>query len=272
MRVEESNIFCFVSHPTIIESSNKIHFGAFFVEYMELPEMFHLSKLNIWENKWSSYENKENNNEIEYTNEGDKIYTLESFNEGFHQCFINSDHYQFIPFTYGKSFILNENLYKNILIIFRCEDFSEQELLKIISPDELEGRQIKLISTRTIEQKSDEYNEIISKFNLNQLEAEIKEKSDGKKSCEKKSEEFLGIKKSELTFSMNDGWINNIKFLQKNELLLLWFIIKNDEIKIINEYFEFHFDSGIYDIVTFDKINCQNEKDFQEDLSKIFNL
>ena len=142
--VKDSKFYSFVSNYPIIDSSENIYLGNFFVQYMELPEMFIKSELNIWNNKWSFYEEKGNNINIKYSNDNIKQNIVEIFMPTFPSCYINIDQFQFVPFTYGKSLVIDKN-YINFVIILRQEDMPEIEILKMLLPEEIENYKIKLI-------------------------------------------------------------------------------------------------------------------------------
>jgi hypothetical protein len=78
--------------------------------------MFNNSKLNIWNNKWSCFEEKGKNIDITYSNDNVKQKVVDIFMPIFPQCYINVDQFQFIPFTYGRSLEI-ENSFINFLII-----------------------------------------------------------------------------------------------------------------------------------------------------------
>ena len=155
MNVKKGNLFIFTNNPAIIKNSEDIYLGNFFFQYTELPEMFINSKLNIWNNKWSLYKDEGRNKNIKYSNNAIKQKVVDKFNIVLNKCYINIDQYQFLPFTYGKK-LLNENNignnnYINFMIIIKEEDIQENEILKSILPEELENYKINLISTLVLE-------------------------------------------------------------------------------------------------------------------------
>lgn len=75
--VTKSNFFVFTPALIAIESSKEITLGTFFIEYMELPEMFQKAKLNIWENTWSEYHLFTKDSDVTYANEKVKQHLID---------------------------------------------------------------------------------------------------------------------------------------------------------------------------------------------------
>ena len=131
--------------------------------------MFINSKLNIWNNKWSLYEEEGKNKNINYSNNFIKQKIIDIFKPTFNDCYINIDQYQFLPFTYGKSLEEqnNNNNYIDFMIIIRQEDFQENEILKMLLPDELDNYKMKLIITLAVEESSEKIKDLIKNLELN---------------------------------------------------------------------------------------------------------
>ena len=259
--VKNSNFYYFVSNSPIIELSQNIYLGNFFVQYMELPEMFIKSKLNIWNNKWSCYKEKGNNSDIKFSDDNIKQNVVEIFNPIFPSCYINIDQFQFVPFSYGKSLEIKNN-YINFLIILRQEDFPEVEILKMILPEEIENYKVKLISTLVVNEKNEIIENIIKKLEsnkennilINYLLRNNKINNEGIESLQSSQNKNINqnnpsvnsITKSRLNdndLSNNEYMCNNnLKFLKKRDFLFLWFIDEDIDFDEINDYFNSYFE------------------------------
>jgi len=259
--VKNSNFYYFVSNSPIIESSQNIYLGNFFVQYMELPEMFIKSKLNIWNNKWSCYKEKGNNSDIKFSDDNIKQNVVEIFNPIFPSCYINIDQFQFVPFSYGKSLEIKNN-YINFLIILRQEDFPEVEILKMILPEEIENYKVKLISTLVVNEKNEIIENIIKKLEsnkennilINYLLRNNKINNEGIESLQSSQNKNINqnnpsvnsITKSRLNDNdlSNNEYLcnNNLKFLKKRDFLFLWFIDEDIDFEEINDYFNSYFE------------------------------
>ena len=284
--INKGNFFLFTSSPLAIESCNNICLGNFFVQYIELTEMFHKSKLNIWNNKWSQYNEFGKNENIFYDNDENKNAVIGSFSNVFDECYINYDQYQFLPFTYGKSINLIDNLYKNILIIFKAEDFCEEELLKQITPDELEEKKVKFISSLAIQENKNIYEKIVEKIkkntknnelidyfkNTNSNYAILSKNSAGLNvtKCTQRGKGSFTGKLNEMDLTGTLGGDSNRKFLFRGDILLLWFISENieylDEFKV---YIQFLYEPGLFGWITNNDIDSE-ETIFQEYLFNLF--
>ena len=259
--VKNSNFYYFVSNSPIIELSQNIYLGNFFVQYMELPEMFIKSKLNIWNNKWSCYKEKGNNSDIKFSDDNIKQNVVEIFNPIFPSCYINIDQFQFVPFSYGKSLEIKNN-YINFLIILRQEDFPEVEILKMILPEEIENYKVKLISTLVVNDKNEIIENIIKKLEsnkennilINYLLRNNKINNEGIESLQSSQNKNINqnnpsvnsITKSRLNDNdlSNNEYLcnNNLKFLKKRDFLFLWFIDEDIDFEEINDYFNSYFE------------------------------
>ena len=294
VNVKESNFFSFVSNSPIIESSEKINLGHFFIQYMELPEMFVKSKLNIWNNKWSNYkEIGDINFEIKYADEKIKQNIIDVFMNIFPKCYINIDQFQFMPFTYGKS-IDTEN-YNNFLIILRQEDFPEGEILKMILPEEIENYSMKLISTLIVKENSNIFKKLIKQLEGNKENNNLinyllrindnnNEDNDSSQNSQEKDNNKYNHNNSisttnknrlnEFDLSNNDIYMNNnnLKFLQKKDFLFLWFVHENDDFGEINDYFNSFFEPLYVYIISKQQFNLDDEGMFQKKLIKIFGI
>lgn len=280
---KQSNLYYFVSNYPIIESCQKINLGNFFVQYMELHEMFNNSKLNIWNNKWSCFEEKGNNIDITYSNDNVKQKVVDIFMPIFPQCYINVDQFQFIPFTYGKSLQIVDS-FINFLIILKQEDLPEGDILKMLLPEEIENYRVKLISTMPVKDKSDTIQKVIKKLEPNKENSilinylmRINTNQEGTESLQgsrmKNNPSYNSINKSRLNefdLSNNEGFgISNFKFLNKGDFLFLWFINENDDFGEIYDYFNTFFEPLYIGKILKEQFNCE-ELSFRETLQQIF--
>lgn len=296
-----SGIFYYFSlSPTEIENCNNIVLGNFFVQFTELTEMFFKAKLNIWNNQWSKFHESGVNRNVIYDNEGSKVILIEQLINNFNKCFISYNNYQQLPLVYGKSINLKNNVYKNILIIFKEEVLKESELLKTLFPDELDAREIKLISTIKFREQDNEFQKIIFKLETNSnnninnddllyylktknLLAKIRKNSayatgPGNSSIMNNSTSGKGLRLNEFDLTNKENErvevnVENIKFLAQGDVLFLWFINdKNDSnLNIFKEYIENTFEPKFYGWITSKEFNC-NENDFQNYLINLFGL
>ena len=280
---KQSNLYYFVSNYPIIESCQKINLGNFFVQYMELHEMFNNSKLNIWNNKWSCFEEKGNNIDITFSNDNVKQKVVDIFMPIFPQCYINVDQFQFIPFTYGKSLEIVDS-FINFLIILKQEDLPEGDILKMLLPEEIENYRVKLISTMPVKDKSDTIQKVIKKLEPNKENSilinylmRINTNQEGTESLHgsrmKNNPSYNSINKSRLNefdLSNNEGFgISNFKFLNKGDFLFLWFINENDDFGEIYDYFNTFFEPLYIGKILKEQFNCE-ELSFRETLQQIF--
>lgn len=283
--VKNSNFYSFISNSQIIQSSQDIHLGNFFVQYMELPDLFIKSKLNVWNNKWSYYEEIGQNSEINYSNDDIKQKVVDIFMPSFTSCYINIDQYQFVPFSYGKSIDI-ESEYINFLLILRQEDFPEVEILKMILPEELDNYRVKLISTLVVKDKSEIFEEVKTKLEIdvenymlinhllrNNEEMESLKSSQNKNNNQNNSS-INSITKSRINEqdSKNEYLSNNnFKFLQKNDFLFLWFVIEGNDLEEIFYYFNSCLEPVYLGKIMKEQFNC-DEMEFKEYLKKIFSI
>jgi len=273
MNVKKGNLFIFTNYPAIIKNSEDIYLGNFFFQYTELPEMFINSKLNIWNNKWSLYKDEGRNKNIKYSNNAIKQKVVDKFNIVLNKCYINIDQYQFLPFTYGKK-LLNENNignnnYINFMIIIKEEDIQENEILKSILPEELENYKINLISTLVLEENNEKIKDLINQLELNKENGDlinyILRKNDKEKLLEsfqssglKNSENKCGL--NEIDLSNNENMNNNYKFLNKGDLLFLWFFNGSNGFKEIYSYFNNFFEQINIDIIKKETFGWDEDK------------
>ena len=273
LNVKKGNLFIFTNNPAIIKNSEDIYLGNFFFQYTELPEMFINSKLNIWNNKWSLYKDEGRNKNIKYSNNAIKQKVVDKFNIVLNKCYINIDQYQFLPFTYGKK-LLNENNignnnYINFMIIIKEEDIQENEILKSILPEELENYKINLISTLVLEENNEKIKDLINQLELNKENGDlinyILRKNDKEKSLEsfqssglKNSENKCGL--NEIDLSNNENMNNNYKFLNKGDLLFLWFFNGSNGFKEIYSYFNNFFEQINIDIIKKETFGWDEDK------------
>ena len=289
--VKDCNFFSFVSNCPIIESSEKINLGHFFIQYMELPDLFIKSKLNIWNNKWSNYKKiGKNNSAIQYSNDAIKQNIIEAFMRLFTTNFINIDQFQFLPFTYGKSF--DTKNFVNFLLILKQEDFHEGELLKMLIPEEIENFRVKLISTLIVKEKSDIITNIIRKLEgnkennilINYLLRINYNNNEDKESIysqdEKNKKDYIPSINStnknrlnEFDISNNDCYTNNnnnnYKFLKKKDFLFLWFVNEIDDLRDIKDYFNSFFEPSYFGIILKEHFNS-DDIEFKKYLLNIF--
>ena len=286
LNVKKSNFYSFVSKPSIIESSENINIGSFFVQYMELPEMFSKCKLNIWNNKWSCFEQKGENSNISYSNDAIKQNVVDIFMPVFPECYINIDQFQFLPSTYGKSIEINNN-YINFLIILRQEDFQESEILKMLLPEEIENYKVKLISTLVVKDKSDILQKIIRKLETNKENnilinylMRLNVKKEGIESLQ--SSQIRNITNNPSLNTINKSRLNefdlsgneclgnnNYKFLKKGDFLLLWFVNENNDFSDIYDYFNSYFEPLYIGKILKEHLNL-DEIAFEKTLEQIF--
>ena len=273
MNVKKGNLFIFTNNPAIIKNSEDIYLGNFFFQYTELPEMFINSKLNIWNNKWSLYKDEGRNKNIKYSNNAIKQKVVDKFNIVLNKCYINIDQYQFLPFTYGKK-LLNENNignnnYINFMIIIKEEDIQENEILKSILPEELENYKINLISTLVLEENNEKIKDLIKQLELNKENGDLINYILRKKDKEKLLESFQssGLKNSEnkcglneIDLSNNENMNNNYKFLNKGDLLFLWFFNGSNGFKEIYSYFNNFFEQINIDIIKKETFGWDEDK------------
>ena len=280
INVKKGNIFYFTINPIVIEDSEDIYLGNFFFQYTELPEMFINSKLNIWNNKWSLYEEEGKNKNINYSNNFIKQKIIDIFKPTFNDCYINIDQYQFLPFTYGKSMEEqnNNNNYIDFMIIIRQEDFQENEILKMLLPDELDNYKMKLIITLAVEENSEKIKDLIKNLELNKDNNNLinyilrKNNKDGllesfQSSILKNSGNRSRL--NDFDLSNNECMINNYKFLKNRDLLFLWFLNCSEGFRDINHYFNIFFEPINVDIITKETFGW-NANEFKKYLNAFF--
>ena len=284
-RVKKGNMFIFSINPIIIEDCEDIFLGNFFFQYTELPMMFINSKLNIWNNKWSCYEEEGMNKNINYSNNLIKQKIIDKFQSILNNCYISIDQYQFLPFTYGKSIYYlnnkeNDNIYINFMIIIRQEDFQENDILKILLPEELENYNMKLISTFVLEENNYKIKDLIKKLELNKDTSNLIDYILRK--CNKgellESKISVALKNSvnrsrlnEIDLSNNEYMSDNYKFLKNRDFLLLWLVNCTENFKEIISYFNNFFEPINVDIIKRETFGW-DEEEFKKYLNKVFEL
>ena len=284
--IRNGNFFSYTNTPLAIESSKNICLGIFFVQYTELPELFYKSDLNIWNNRWSQYNEFGKNQNIFYDNDEAKNKIIEELFDIFNEHYINYDLYQFLPFTYGKSINLYDMIYKNILIVFRAEDLCEEELLKQLTPEELEERKIIFLSSLVLHENINNYDKIVEKIKKNTKNEELLDflnnnSNNYKYATLSKNSDVLNLSKGtqrgklssklnemDLTGTLGYGDTNR-KSLLRGDILLLWFISDCFEIDEFQNYIQSLYEKGVYGWITNDDIGSE-ESDFQELLCSIF--
>ena len=284
--IRNGNFFSYTNTPLAIESSKNICLGIFFVQYTELPELFYKSDLNIWNNRWSQYNEFGKNENIFYDNDETKNNIIEELLDIFNEHYINYDLYQFLPFTYGKSINLYDMIYKNILIVFRAEDLCEEELLKQLTPEELEERKIIFLSSLVLQENINNYDKIVEKIKKNTKNEELLDflnnnSNNYKYTTLSKNSDVLnltkGTQRGKLSSKLNEmdltGTLGygdtNRKSLLRGDILLLWFISDCFEIDEFQNYIQSLYEKGAYGWITNDDIGSE-ESDFQELLFSIF--
>ena len=278
INVKKGNIYYFSINPLILKDCEDIILGNFFFQYTELPEMFLNSRLNIWNNKWSIYEEEGKNENISYSNDIIKQKIIDIFKPKLNNCYINIDQYQFLPFTYGRSLNYNDDEYINFMLIIRQEDFQENEILKLLLPDELDNINIKLIATKDVEKNSNKIADLIKNLELNKdtnflidyiLRKDNKEEL--LESCQSSEMKFRGNKNrlSEIYFSNNEYMNNNAKFLKNGDSLFLWFVNCSEDFNQINYYFTNFFDPIEFEIIVKETFGW-NEDEFKKYLNIFF--
>ena len=284
--IRNGNFFSYTNTPLSRESSKNICLGIFFVQYTELPELFYKSDLNIWNNRWSQYNEFGKNENIFYDNDEAKNNIIEELFDIFNEHYINYDLYQFLPFTYGKSINLYDMIYKNILIVFRAEDLCEEELLKQLTPEELEERKIIFLSSLVLHENINDYDGVVEKIKKNTKNEELLDflnnnSNNYKYATLSKNSDVLnltkGTQRGKLSSKLNEmdltGTLGygdtNRKSLLRGDILLLWFISDCFEIDEFQNYIQSLYEKGAYGWITNDDIGSE-ESDFQELLCSIF--
>ena len=278
---KKGNLYIFSNNSPVIKDSEDILLGNFFFQYTELPEMFINSNLNIWNNKWSCYEEEGKNKNIKYSNDIVKQKIIKLFEPTLNKCYINVNQYQFLPFTYGKSLfnVNNDDSYVNFIIIIRKEDFQENEILKLLFPEELENYNIKLISTLALGENNDKIKDFIQKLELNKDTTSLvnyilrKNLKAGLFESHISSALKTSINKSrlnELDLSNNEYITSNyFKSLKNGDLLFLWFVNCSNDFKEIIFYFNNFFEPININIIKKETFGW-DEKEFKNYLEHFF--
>ena len=276
INVIEGNFFIFSMTNPKIDNSKNIFFGMFYIHFIELSDIIKKSKINIWENHWSQFDYLSDlQEEIHFANDDIKNKVINIFSIGFNGCIVMYDVYELIPFTYGKN--CNLNNFFHILLIFKGEDFIENDILKFLSPEELKDNDLICINTKIIQYYQSIFNELdkmiqnannenlinfITKRNINKAIATNSVFVDFRKTNNDLLNE-LDIK--------NDTDSNKNNNLKNEELLLIWLGCDNniDDINLIKEYINNYIDEGSYAFVSNDDVNLDN-KEFCYKLKKLF--
>ena len=283
--IEQSNLYIFVSNNPVLEKCSKIKLGYFFIQYTEIQEMFHKSKINIWQNKWSSFKKIGKNCDINYSDDITKLNVVNKFMSKFPDCYINVDQHQFVPLTYGKSIIQNEKNV-NFILIFKYGDFQENEILKLILPEEIENRGAKLISTLIVQEKSQKFDLLMNIFQKNKKNRKIIDYLN--KKITPNDQNYKSIENTSITpinpsdknrlnvldlTSNNDLYTcSNHEFLSKDDILFLWLKNEDNNFNSINEYLDFCLDSNYIGWLDKKHFNCNDEIEFGNLLLEIFEL
>ena len=258
--VNEGKFFIFSSTRPTIENSN-VFLGMCFLQYMELNDLLNNCNLNVWNNKWSLYQTFGKNNNIKYADDKIKNEVAKSFQTGLNECYISVDQFQILPFTYGKSIeFQNKN---NVLMCTKRDEYSEGDVLKLILPEELNELDIKLISTKTIEIKSEIYKDFVNrvKNGKNQNNIDYFTKTNNNNNYSRQNS-----KKFKKTYSLKN-YNNKIE----NEYLFLWFILEDNETENIKEYIENSLEQGTFALVKSSDFEMDNNS-FIQYLTNLFNF
>lgn len=259
--VNDGKFFIFSSTQPAIENSN-VFLGMCFLQYMELYDLLNNCNLNVWNNKWSLYQTFGKNNNINYADDKIKNEVVKCFQTGLNECYISVDQFQILPFTYGKSIeFQNKN---NVLMCTKRDEYSEGDVLKLILPEELNELDIKLISTKSIEIKSEIYKDFVNrvKNGKNQSNIDYFTKSNNNNNYSRQNS-----KKFKKTYSLKNYNNNRIE----NEYLFLWFILEDNETENIKEYIENSLEQGTFALVKSSDFEMDNNS-FIQYLTNLFNF
>ena len=259
--VNDGKFFIFSSTQPAIENSN-VFLGMCFLQYMELYDLLNNCNLNVWNNKWSLYQTFGKNNNIKYADDKIKNEVVKCFQTGLNECYISVDQFQILPFTYGKSIeFQNKN---NVLMCTKRDEYSEGDVLKLILPEELNELDIKLISTKSIEIKSEIYKDFVNrvKNGKNQSNIDYFTKSNNNNNYSRQNS-----KKFKKTYSLKNYNNNRIE----NEYLFLWFILEDNETENIKEYIENSLEQGTFALVKSSDFEMDNNS-FIQYLTNLFNF
>ena len=259
--VNDGKFFIFSSTQPAIENSN-VFLGMCFLQYMELYDLLNNCNLNVWNNKWSLYQTFGKNNNINYADDKIKNEVVKCFQTGLNECYISVDQFQILPFTYGKSIeFQNKN---NVLMCTKRDEYTEGDVLKLILPEELNELDIKLISTKSIEIKSEIYKDFVNrvKNGKNQSNIDYFTKSNNNNNYSRQNS-----KKFKKTYSLKNYNNNRIE----NEYLFLWFILEDNETENIKEYIENSLEQGTFALVKSSDFEMDNNS-FIQYLTNLFNF
>jgi len=262
--VKKGNFFLFAPTRPTIENSD-VNLGMCFLQYMELNDLLKKCKLNVWNNKWSLYQTFGKDNKINYADEKIKNQVVNSFQTGLNECYISVDQFQILPFTYGKSIdFQNKN---NLLVCTKRDEFFDEDVLKLILPEELKEIEIKLISTKSIKVVSELYKDFINRVkkgnNKNNIDYFTKPNQNYSRQNSKR------FNKSAIT---NNSTIKMNKNEHENEYLFLWFISEEEtDLENINEYLENSLEIGNFVLIKCSDFEMDN-KSFIHYLSNLFNF
>lgn len=276
--VVNSSFFSFSSTPPAIESSKGINIGMFFVQYMELPEMFRKAKLNIWTNEWSQFEKFGNEVDVKYCSDHLKQDIITKFSAGFNDSYVSCDQYQFIPFEYGKSIdVHNES---NLVLVFKEEDCVDSEVLKFLSPDELTEKHCKLVKTLVLNESSPSFTELKQKISTSSNTFLVEYMNKTRLIRQKTNNSNIGesqLKNNKLNAldvtGNADNTCNNIttmKYLSKGQVLLLWVVNDSGSFEDLRESAEATFDWNNIGWITKEDTHDNEESSFQNYIRKLF--
>ena len=275
INVHEGNFFIFSITNPKIDNSKNISFGMFCMHFVELIDLLNKSKINIWENHWSQLNYLSTNHEnVFFADEAIKYNFIENFQKKLKDCcYVNFEEYQCYPFTYGKNINLND--INNILMIFKSEDLSENEILNFLSPEELSEYETKCICTKIIENYSNKFNDLHSLFqNANNIELSdyITKRNIDQKLNTNNVFDFAATNNNllnELDIIKNDTDSNKNYNLKNGELLLIWLGSYNNDISSLNDYISDNFDDGHFALVISEYIKL-DQGEFCYKLKKLF--
>lgn len=272
--VYTGNFFLFTKNSPVIEQSFHINLGIFCLQYTELPDIFRKANLNIWQNSWSQYIQKETPSMIcniattvHFIDEEVKREVIKSFTIGHSDIIISFDQYQSHPFQYGKRITDKELKSMSSVLLVLKDDFlndNYKEVLNIFSNEELKEKRTMLLKTNIISEDKKEYvtlkekimdsgNEyLMNYFNNVNLASNTK--------ILKGNSQFCFMK------TFDD--MNKINQLNKNEVLVMWLVNDVDNYEEFQKYIEKSFDDNSIGWIVSEDIKC-DEKGFQDLLKEL---
>ena len=273
--IKNSGIYIYSTNPPKINNCENITLGMYFAQFSELPQQLKKLDINPWINSWSEY-TVNNTNNLKIWTKDKKEEAFLKLRLAFEGCMLNTNSYQYIPFSYGNSITLNNDLYHALIIFKESHIEDENEIFKFFMYDELQLNYIKLIKTKVINPNIPEYDtlcKIISYSNDSAIRGLI---HDNKYITTQMGEENEAVykSKSNITCNVKDNSMiggeavdTSIKFLKKNDILISWMIYEQED--IMGNYLE-NFNIP-YNIIISCDLNIESDK-FIELLNKIFNV